>query len=183
MKKDAIRNLTLSAMFLAIGFVLPFLTGQIQPFGMMLLPMHIPVLLCALICGWKYGLAVGLILPVLRSATLGMPPMIPMAVSMSLEMATYGLILGLMYMFYQKKTSLGFFPVIYLSLIKAMLIGRAVWGIAMFLLLSARGGMFTFQAFIAGAFVNAVPGIILQLVLIPAVMIALDKAGLIKFRK
>ena len=65
-KKKPIINLTLSAMFLAVGLVLPFFTGQIPQIGNMLLPMHIPVLLCGLICGWQYGLAVGFILPPLR---------------------------------------------------------------------------------------------------------------------
>ena len=69
---DKIKKLTLSAMFLAIGMILPFFTGQIPRIGNMLLPMHIPVLLCGLICGWQYGAAVGLVLPLLRSMTLGM---------------------------------------------------------------------------------------------------------------
>lgn len=60
------KNLTLSALFLALGYALPFLTGQIPQFGSMLLPMHIPVFLCALICGWQYGAVIGFILPLTR---------------------------------------------------------------------------------------------------------------------
>lgn len=56
-----ILNLALAAMFLALGLVLPFATAQIQQIGNMLLPMHIPVLLCGLICGWQYGGLVGFI--------------------------------------------------------------------------------------------------------------------------
>ena len=80
---DKIKKLTLSAMFLAIGMILPFFTGQIPRIGNMLLPMHIPVLLCGLICGWQYGAAVGLVLPLLRSMTLGMPPLFPTATAMA----------------------------------------------------------------------------------------------------
>ena len=86
MKNTMLKNLTLSAMFLALGLLLPLLTGQIQQIGNMLLPMHIPVFLCALICGWKYGLAVGAILPLLRCVTFGMPPLFPTAIAMALEL-------------------------------------------------------------------------------------------------
>ncbi len=65
-KRKNILNLTLAAMFMAIGIVLPFFTGQIPQIGKMLLPMHIPVLLCGLICGWQYGLIVGFVMPFLR---------------------------------------------------------------------------------------------------------------------
>ena len=66
MKNSNVKNLALSAMFIAIGQVLPFFTGQIPQIGNMLLPMHIPVLLCGLICGWKYGALVGFTTPLLR---------------------------------------------------------------------------------------------------------------------
>ena len=55
--KTSTRKLTLSALFLALGLVLPLITGQIPQIGKMLLPMHIPVLLCGMVCGWPYGLA------------------------------------------------------------------------------------------------------------------------------
>ena len=90
------QKITLSAMFIAIGIVLPFFTGQIRQIGSMLLPMHLPVFLCGLICGWQYGAAAGFILPLLRSFLFGMPPMYPMAAAMSFELATYGLVAGLM---------------------------------------------------------------------------------------
>ena len=84
MKKNQILRLALSALFLAIGFVLPFLTGQIQQVGNMLLPMHLPVLVCGFVCGWPWGLAVGFVLPLLRSLFFGMPPMVPTALAMAL---------------------------------------------------------------------------------------------------
>ena len=81
--KPSLRSLALSAMFLALGLVLPFLTGQIPEIGNLLLPMHLPVLLCGLVCGWKYGLAVGFTTPLLRSMLFGMPTFYPSAVSMA----------------------------------------------------------------------------------------------------
>ena len=173
------KNLALSAMFLALGLVLPLLTGQVQQIGNMLLPMHIPVFLCGLICGWRYGAAVGFLAPLLRSVSFGMPPMYPVAVAMAFELAVYGGTAGFLY-HRAKQQSIG---VLYRSLILAMLAGRAVWGIAEVILLGLRGNAFTWQAFLAGAFLNAIPGIILQLVLIPAVMVALDRAGLVPFRR
>ena len=177
--KKQVKNLTLAAMFLAIGFVLPFLTGQIQTIGNMLSPMHIPVLLCGLICGWKYGSAVGFILPLLRSMTFGMPPMYPTAIAMALELMTYGLVIGLLY----SRSRWQCVVALYRCLIAAMLAGRVVWGIAEIILLGIGGNTFTVQAFLAGAVLNAIPGIILQLVLIPAIMVALHRTGLVRFRR
>ena len=174
-RKTLIR-LVLAGMFLALGLVLPFLTGQIPQFGSMLLPMHIPVLICGFVCGWPYGLAVGLITPVLRSLMFGMPPMFPGAVAMAFELAAYGFMTGLLYKLLPKKV-----PFIYVTLVAAMLVGRVVWGLVTFLLVSSAGSAFTFSAFLAGAFVNAVPGIIVQIVLIPIIILALQKAHLMKY--
>ena len=92
-----ILKITCSAMFLALAFVMPFLTGQIPEIGSMLCPLHIPVLLCGFICGWPWGCAVGFIAPLFRSLTLGMPPIFPAAVCMAFELAAYGAIAGLMH--------------------------------------------------------------------------------------
>jgi riboflavin transporter FmnP len=178
-RNENIKKMVLAALFVALGLVLPFLTGQIPTIGQMLLPMHLPIFLCALICGWKYGLAVGIILPVLRSMLFTIPPMYPMALSMAFECGAYGFVAGFLY----EKTTTQSLKTVYTSMLPAMLVGRIVWGVAMALLLGFRGGSFGFKAFIAGAFVNAVPGIILQLILIPLIMVALDKAGVVSFRR
>ena len=88
------KRTVLSAMFLALGMILPLLTMQIKEIGDTLLPMHIPVMLCGLICGYNYGFVVGLILPFLRSVIWGMPPIYPNAVWMALELCTYGFVIG-----------------------------------------------------------------------------------------
>lgn len=165
-----IRNLVLAALFLAMAFVLPFLTGQIPEIGSMLCPMHIPVLLCGFFCGWPWGLVVGLIAPLLRSVTFGMPPLFPTAVCMALELAAYGAVSGLMHKLLPRKK-----PYVYLSLITAMIVGRLVWGGAMYLCMGLTNGGFTLAAFLAGAVTNALPGIIVQIILIPILVMLLDK--------
>ena len=172
MNHDKMKKLTLASLFLALAYVMPFLTGQIPEIGSMLCPLHIPVILCGFICGWPWGLAVGLIAPLLRSLTLGMPPLFPTAVCMTFELATYGAVSGLLYkLLPHKKAS------IYISLLTAMIVGRLVWGAAMFVCLGITGGQFTFVAFIAGAITNAIPGIIVQIVLIPLLVGYLEKAN------
>jgi len=162
------RKLTYSAILLVIAIVLPFLTGQIPEIGQALLPMHIPILLCGFICGWRNGLIIGIIAPILRSVLFGMPPMFPIALSMSIELGMYGLIAGLFYSMLPKNNTS-----IYTSLIVAMLFGRMAWGMSMMLMMSMTGGTFTFGAFITAAFVSSIPGIILQLILIPIIVISL----------
>lgn len=169
------KALVLSALFMALGIVLPFLTGQIQQIGSMLLPMHIPVLLCGFICGWQYGLAVGFITPLLRSVLFGMPPLMPTAAAMAVELAVYGLVTGLLYRKLPKKT-----PYLYVSLLCAMIAGRIAWGIAAIPLFGMAGKGFTVQIFLSGALLNAIPGIILQIVLLPAIMMALTRAGFLR---
>ncbi|MDD6201396.1 MAG: ECF transporter S component [Lachnospiraceae bacterium] len=172
-------KITLSAMFMALGMVLPFLTGQIQQIGSMLLPMHLPVLLCGLICGWECGAIVGFCLPLLRSVTFGMPVLYPNALAMAFELATYGLVAGLLYGHSRWKCV----RALYRSLIVAMLAGRIVWGIAEVVLLGINGNAFTWKMFLSGALLNAIPGIVIQLTLIPAIMVACNKTGFVKFEK
>ena len=174
-----IRKLTYSALFLALAMVLPFLTGQIPQIGKMLLPMHLPVFLCALICGWKYAVPMAFVLPLLRSVTFGMPVLIPEAAAMAPELATYAFVAGFLYVIF-KKQNIG---ALYVSIISAMVAGRVVFGIAKAIILGITGKSYTFYAFIAGTVINAFPGIILQLLLIPAIMLLLDRTHLVPFKK
>ena len=167
----------LAALFLALAYVMPFLTGQIPEIGAMLCPMHLPVLLCGFICGPLFGLAVGLAAPIFRSLTLGMPMFFPSAVCMAFELAAYGAISGLMHKTLPRKK-----PFIYCSLFTAMLSGRLVWGAAMFVCLGMSGGHFTLAAFLAGALTNAVPGIVLQIVLVPVLVMLLEHPKILKLR-
>lgn len=189
MKKQPlyVKRLVLSAMFMALGLILPFITGQLQQVGTMLLPMHIPVLLCGLICGWQYGAVVGFVLPLLRYSLFGMPPIYPMGISMAFELAAYGAVIGICRKIFQRKKwfataseSKRYILDIYFSLAVSMICGRIVWGLVRYALASVTRQAFTWQMFVAGAFVTAIPGIVIQLILIPALMIALERAGIWK---
>lgn len=169
------KKMVLAAFFLALGIVLPFLTGQIPGIGSRLLPIHIPVLLCGMVCGWQYGLIVGFVVPLLRSVMFGMPPMMPTAAAMAFELAAYGAVSGLLYARLPKTT-----PFIYVSLLGAMLVGRIIWGMVSIPLYGIGGQGFSWQIFMANGFVNAIPGIVLQIVLIPVIIMALKQAKVMK---
>ena len=170
MQKKSVARLVVAAMCLALCLVLPFLTGQIREIGSMLCPMHLPVLLCGFLCGWPWGLAVGAVAPLLRSALFGMPPLFPIAVSMAAELAVYGLVTGLLSARLPKK--LGW---TYVSLIAAMLLGRVAWGLVRLLLAGLSGGAFTWAMFLSGALTTAIPGIIVQLIFVPVIVTAVQK--------
>ncbi len=178
MKNVHLKNLTLSAMFLGLGFVLPFLTGQIPQIGSMLLPMHIPVFLCAFICSWKYGVAVAFILPLLRSVIFGVPNMYPEAISIALEMATYAFVAGFLYGISKHKCIFA----LYRSMLIAMVAGRVVRCIVQLSLMGIKGVPFSFEVFFTSVILRGVPGMILQLTLIPGVMLLLHKTKLVPMK-
>lgn len=170
-----VKKLAVTAMLFAVGMVLPFFTGQIPAIGKMLLPMHIPVLLCGFIVGWQYGALIGFLLPIVRGLVFGMPPLYPNAVAMAFEMAAYGFVSGYLYSHARWQCT----KMLYISLVTAMLAGRIVWAFAEVILLGIGGNIFTWKMFAAGAFLNAIPGIIVQLTLIPLIMVALRRAKVV----
>jgi predicted membrane protein len=171
-----LRKMLLAAMFAALALLLPFLTAQNYVLGQMLLPMHIPVLLCGFICGPSWGLAVGLIAPLLRFLLLGAPPM-PTALTMAFELAAYGLLAGIFYRMLPKKA--GF---LFVALILAMMGGRVVWGAATYAVYEVgfAESAFTWKAFAGGAVLTAWPGILIQIALIPTLMIALRRTKILQ---
>ena len=177
-KRNSVIQLVLGALFLALALVLPFLTGQIPEIGSMLCPMHLPVLLAGFVCGGPVAAVIGFAAPLLRFLMFGMPPIYPVGISMAFELLTYGLVSGVMYKYVCTKKSIA---CVYASLLVAMVTGRVVWGIARLVLagIGGQAGSFTFAAFISGAVTTALPGIIVQLVLIPVIVLALKKAKLI----
>ena len=170
-----VKKLAVTAMLFAVGMVLPFFIGQIPAIGKLLLPMHIPVLLCGFIVGWQYGALIGFLLPIVRGLVFGMPPLYPNAVAMAFEMAAYGFVSGYLYSHARWQCT----KMLYISLVTAMLAGRIVWAFAEVILLGIGGNTFTWEMFAAGAFLNAIPGIIVQLVLIPLIMVALRRAKVV----
>ena len=180
-------------MFVALGLVLPFLTGQIPEIGKMLSPMHIPILLCGFICGIPFAGIAGFITPLLRAVLFGMPALFPNAVGMAFELMTYGMVSGALYPALKKRLTDGKrseegssaghstgnrtrrLMVIYAVLIISMLAGRLVWGLVSLVLYGIAGNQFTIAMFIAGAFTGAIPGIILHLIVIPPLVMALER--------
>lgn len=164
------KKVVLTALFIALGLTLPMITANVPMIGNMLLPMHFPIIICGLICGVGYGALAGVITPLLRSFIFGMPPLFPIATAMAFELAAYGAVAGLVYVVIQKSKGS-----VYPALVISMLSGRAVWGVVTFILFRMMGKTLTLQMFLAGAFTNAVPGIVGQLIIIPVLMYYLAK--------
>jgi len=167
--RTVIRDLTIASLCLAVAIVLPFFTGQIPAIGAMLCPMHIPVLICAYLCRWQWAGLIGFTAPLLRFALFSMPPM-PFGIAMAFEMATYGIVAALMWKVLPKKKS-----GVYASLITAMVAGRVVWGAVRMIIAGVTKSEFTWSLFIGGALLEAIPGIILQLILIPVIVMAVKR--------
>ena len=172
------RKMTYSAMLLALAVLMPRLAGLIPQIGKTLNLMHIPVLLCGFLCGWPWGLGVGFLAPLLSSAVNGMPGIFPDALVMAFELAAYGAVAGLAYVLLSRQPRAAR---VYLALLTAMLAGRIVYGIV-YLILTGIGLVQINEALLAfvwaRAFVRPLPGIALQLVLVPLLVLALERAGL-----
>ena len=167
------KKLVFAGLCVAIGVALPIAFHSIPNAGSIFLPMHIPVLLCGLICGPLYGLACGILAPLLSSLLTGMPPAAFLP-SMLCELAVYGLVSGLLVRFVKTKSRVAN---IYISLLGAMLAGRLVAGALNALIF--RAGEYSMQLWVAGSFVTALPGIAVQIVVIPLIVLALQKARLV----
>lgn len=175
MKMSYVKKLVFTAVCAALCVVLPLAFHAIPNAGVVFSPMHIPVLLCGLACGWPYGLVCGLLGPVLSSMITSMPPaaMLP---SMMVECATYGLVAGLMMRFVRTKSATAD---LYISMITAMALGRTVAGLAKSLVFSPGTAPF---AWVTTSLVAGIPGIVLQLILMPLVVLALTHARLLPVR-
>ena len=177
MKMSPVTKCATTAVLMALCVILPMALHFIPNAGVLLSPMHLPVLLCGFVCGWPYGLVCGLIGPLLSSMITGMPPMGPVLYGMIIELAVYGLVTGLMMKFVRTGKTIAD---LYLSLIVAMLAGRIVGGLAKALVFSA--GSYSFKAWATAYFVSSLPGIVLQLILVPVLYLALQKAHLVPNR-
>ncbi len=168
-----IKKTLYTAFLVAVGIVLPMALHMIPNAGSILLPMHIPVLICGIVCGFPYGLLCGVITPLMSSLLTGMPPA-PILPAMLCELAAYGLVSSLLVRFVRTKN---IYANVYIALVGAMLSGRAVSGVLNALIFKAGG--YSLQIWLTSAFVTALPGVVIQLVLIPCVVIALQKSKLV----
>ncbi len=175
MRFNYVKKLVFTAVCAALCLVLPMVFHSIPNAGQVILPMHIPVLLCGLVCGWPNGLLCGLVGPLLSSVITGMPPaaMLP---SMMVECGVYGIVTGLG----MKHIRTGK-PVadLYVSMIAAMVLGRVVAGFAKSWIFTPGISPF---AWVTTSLVSGIPGIVIQLVLMPLVVTALTRARLIPKR-
>ena len=171
-----VKKSILTAVCVALCVVLPQAFHAIPNAGSIWCPMHIPVLLCGLICGWPYGLVCGILGPLFSSLITGMPPTAILP-GMLVELAVYGLVTGLMMKLIRTKS---LYADLYISLAVAMLAGRLVGGAAKALIFSA--GQYSLAAWATGYFVTCLPGIVVQLLLIPTIVFALERANLIPRR-
>ena len=171
----SVKKLTLASVCIALCVVLPIAFHSIPDGGSIFLPMHIPVLICGMLCGWPYGLVCGLMGPLLSSAITGMPPaaMLP---AMMVECGTYGMVSGLMLKVVRTGKTYGD---LYIALVTAMIAGRVLSGIAKALIFMPGISM---TAWVTASFVTALPGIAIQLVFLPGVVCTLMNARVIPAR-
>lgn len=166
-KRFSVRNLILTSLFICLGVLIPYITGHAAGIpGNILLPMHLPVLLCGFICGWQYGAVCGLITPLVSSLLTAMPPLWPMLPIMACELLIYGVISGLTYRKFKWN--------IYASLITAMAAGRVVYGL-IFALLTTVSTQPIKAAGVGAAIITGIPGILIQLVFIPILVKAVEQ--------
>ena len=173
---SSIKKMVLTALFIALGIVLPMAFHSIPNAGSIFLPMHIPVLICGLVCGFPYGLICGIGTPLLSSLLTGMPPAAFLP-SMLCELAMYGFVASMIMHFIRIKNK---YVQVYVALIGAMIAGRVVYGILNALIF--RAGNYSLQVWMTSAFVTALPGVVIQILLIPPVVFALEKAKLIELK-
>lgn len=175
-KMSNVKKSIITAVCIALCYVIPLIFHGIQNAGSIFCPMHIPVFICGLICGWQYGLLCGIAGPALSSALSGMPP-VAILPSMMVELAVYGTAAGLMMKLVRTKST---YADLYISLIVAIVCGRVLAGLAKALIF-ARGS-YSMSAWIAGSVVTSWPGTVIQLVFIPTIVFALMKSHLIPER-
>lgn len=173
LKTTNTQKLIYTAICIAIGLILPQITKliPIANIGAIISPMHIPVLLSGFLCGVPFAAFCGMVLPPLAFLLTGMPPLYPVGISMIFELGTYGALTAVLYRATKGK--------IYPSLIGGMLGGRIVMGIVNAIIFGVAGNPYGVSAFISAAFINALPGIVVQLIVIPAIVYALKRARLV----
>ncbi len=168
MKKESnLKQIVRAAMLIAIGLILPYFFHGIKDAGSIFLPMHIPILIGAFLLKPRYAMIVGILTPILSHVFTGMPPF-PFVYVMVLELATYGLVISILY----NKLRVGLYP----SLIVGMITGRFVNIIGTYVILHIiMAKPFKFNIVLGGLFVKGLPGIVIQIVLIPLIIIAVEK--------
>ena len=177
-RNDSLYRLLITAILLAVGMVLPFLTGQLQSFGQLISPLHIPVFICGLTCGWGWGAALGFILPILRGLIFGMPPFPAVGLPMAFEMLFYGLVTGALYPLLRKVFRDKHIVAMLIAMVAAMILGRCAGGVTRAIMMGMQGQSYAFSAFFASYFTGTVVGAVIHIIVCPLIVLALEKARL-----
>ena len=170
-----IKKIVLTAVCAALCVVVPMAFHSIPNAGSIFLPMHLPVLLCGMLCGWPFGLTCGLLGPLLSSLITAMPPAAVLP-GMLVECTVYGAVAGALLQHVNTKNR---YADLYISLVPAMLLGRVLSGIVKALILTPG---LSLAAWATASFVTSLPGIAIQLILLPILVIGLERAKLIPKR-
>ena len=174
---SSVKKATVTALCIALCAVLP-LAFHALGLGNAFSPMHIPVLLCGLVCGPAYGAFCGLAGPVISCLTTSMPSAAQLVYFLP-ELAAYGLLSGLFYRLIH--TGRGLLD-LYLALIPAMALGRVIGGAAQALFYLASARQWSIGLWAGAYFVGSLPGIVLHLIAVPALAAVLERARLIPRR-
>ncbi|MCD4711656.1 MAG: ECF transporter S component [Clostridiales bacterium] len=167
-------SLILSGVFIALGLVLPIAFHMFGGAGPIFLPMHIPVLIGGFFLSPMLALSVGVLTPMLSGIITGMPPIFPMMPIMMLELGIYGLTISVV------KNNVTKNP--YIALLASMILGRVAAGFMVFVLSTFFAAKLPSAIiFITTSVTTGIPGIIIQLIIIPIVVIALNKSNLAVF--
>ena len=153
------KKLTRSGLLIALGIIIPYFFHIFGISGRIFLPMHFPPLLGGFLVGPLYGAIIGAVLPVLNSMISGIPQMPTMAF-MVVELAVFGLVAGMLY----RKFNL------FISLIISMLVGRIIYFILFALFIEFTNPL----VYIFSGIASSLPGVIGQLLLIPAIVTVLE---------
>ena len=177
-RNQSLYRLLITAILLALGMVLPFLTGQIPSIGQLISPLHIPAFICGLTCGWGWGAALGLILPILRGLIFGMPPFPAVGLPMAFELLFYGLVTGLLYPVLRKAVKGQHIAAMLGTMIVSMVAGRIAGGVAKAVMMGLSGQGYSFAMFFASYFTGTLPGAVIHLIVCPYVVTMLEQARL-----
>lgn len=176
MQKNLSKQSVTAGLLLAMGVLIPIVFHYFALGGPTFLPMHLPILLGGFLLSPVYALLLGALTPLLSSVLTGMPILFPMAVQMSFELATYGFVISYLY---ERNTKN-----IYVNLISGMLAGRFIAGIVNYILLSQfLAKAFNFKVFLTASFVTGLPGIVTQLILVPALIKLLERAYVLESKR
>lgn len=173
-----VKKLCITALCIALCCVLPTAFHGLGKISSVLSPMHLPVLLCGLVCGWPWGAVCGAVGPLLSSLITSMPPAAKLFYMVP-ELVAYGLFSGLFMKFIRTGST---YADLYLSLVPSMLLGRVVAGIIRAFYFLGGGAEYSWGVWVNGYFVTALPALILQLALLPTLVFALIKSGVIPSR-